>query len=390
MYLRHLLLSALLPFWALASHAQTPEPIYGKNKRLMPMAYYQQQMGLWKAVVDKEPANADAWLNYYTASRNAYIAGQEGENALSRGPQRFARLDTIVQAMEQHVPGTFEYDLVKWSNGNNDPDLLPYLEKAHVLEPERPEPYMDLIVAYEYLGKDALRDTLCKAYLQLRDFSPGLLNYGYNLLMGLQPNAVLFTHGDKDSEAIWLLQGGMGFRHDVQLLNVDLLLRKDYRERVFAGMKVPQLAYDPLSGDADLDRYRKQVIADVSAVLPDRPVYVSLSAEGPYTRPIVDSLYLTGLAYRYSTAPFDPMPELLDNYLSRYALYSLTHPADADDISIGNVHQFDANYLPSLFLLCDHYIASGDTAAARKYGDIAKQVAADAGRSKEFAAHFGK
>jgi hypothetical protein len=357
----------------------------------MPVAYYQQQAGLWKAVVDKDPTHADAWLNYYTASRNAFVVGQEGENATSRGPQRFARFDSLVNAMEKHVPGTFEYDLVKWRNGYNDPSLLPYLEKAHALAPQRPEPYMDLIVAYERMGKDSLRDALCKAYLQLRDFSPGLLNYGYNLLMGMQPNAVLFAHGDKDTQAIWLAQHGMGIREDVQLLNVDLLLAKDYRERVFKDLKVPQLDYDPLSSNAAFSQYRQHIITEVAAALPDRPVYVSLSAEGPYTRPIANALHLTGLAYRYSTAPFDPLPELIDNYVSRYALYSLTHPAEEEgDISLDNVHQFNADYLPSLFAVIEHYTSNGDEAAAKKFEDIARQVAADAGRSAEFAAHFKK
>ncbi|MEO8733685.1 MAG: hypothetical protein ABI373_05100, partial [Flavobacteriales bacterium] len=96
-------------------------------------------------------------------------------------------------------------------------------------------------------------------------------------------------------------------------------------------------------------------------------------------------------AYRYSTASFDPLPEMIDNYVSRYALYSLTHPADEKgDVSIDNVHQFDANYLPSLFALCDHYADSGDEVAAEKFKAIAQQVAADADRSEEFAAHFKK
>lgn len=369
--------------------AQAPEHIYGKNKRLMPTAYYQEQARLWKAVVDKEPTNAEGWLNYYAASRNAYVVGQEGENKDSRGQGRFARLDTIVRGMELHVPGTFAYDLVKWANGYNDPRLLPYLENAHALAPQRPEPYMDLIIAYERLGREAQRDSLCKAYLQLRDFSPGLLCYGYNLLMGLAPDAVVFAHGDKDSEAIWLLQGGMGMRRDVHLLNLDLLLASDYRDRQFERLGIPALSFDPLADDAAFDRYRKEIILTTARALPNRPVYVSLSAEGPYTEPIAGSLHLTGLAYRFSQAPFDPVPELVDNYAGRYALYELTHP-DAEDISIGNVHQFNGNYLPSLYLVCDHYRLGGDVAAQRKYEAIARQVATDAGRSAEFEAYFNK
>lgn len=373
------------------ARAQTPEHIYGKNKRLMPTAYYEEQARLWKAVVEKEPTNAEGWLNYYTASRNAYVVGQEGENKDSRGQGRFARLDTIVHGMEVHVPGTFAYCLVKWANGYNDPRLLPYLEQAHALAPQRPEPYMDLIIAYERMGREALRDSLCKAYLQLRDYSPGLLGYGYNLLMGLAPDAVVFAHGDKDSEAIWILQGGMGIRRDVHLLNLDLLLVKDYRERQFEHLGLPALPFDPLADDAAFDRYRKEIIRTTARALPQRPVYVSLSAEGPYTEPIASALHLTGLAYRFSLGPFDPVPDLVDNYTGRYALYELTQQdTDVKDISIGNVHQFNGNYLPSLFLICEHYRTNGDVAAQLKYEEIARQVARDAGRSAEFEAYYNK
>lgn len=49
--------------------AQKPEKIYGKNRVLKTNDYYLQQTELWKKETEKNPGDANAWLNYYRASR---------------------------------------------------------------------------------------------------------------------------------------------------------------------------------------------------------------------------------------------------------------------------------------------------------------------------------
>ncbi len=110
--------------------------------------------------------------------------------------------------MEKQVPESFEYNFAKWLNGNNDQSLFPYLEKAHQLSLNNPEPIMSLIFYYELKGDYNKRNTYIEMYYTLGDYSPGLLNYSYNLLSGLSQNAILFTEGDKDTEGILLLQNG--------------------------------------------------------------------------------------------------------------------------------------------------------------------------------------
>ena len=117
----------LLSGTAFAAMAQVPEKIHGKNKRLMPNGYYVEQVGLWRAEVAKEPQNAEAWYNYYRASRNAYIKGDEQENTDTRGTGRFGRLQGIVDSMAVRVPESFEFHHVRWMNGYGDVSLLPYL-----------------------------------------------------------------------------------------------------------------------------------------------------------------------------------------------------------------------------------------------------------------------
>lgn len=219
--------------------SQVAEKIYGKNKVLKPNEYYIQQIELWKKVLDSNHRNADAWYNYYRANRNAYIKGEEDNSQKSKGNTRFNRLKKIVDEMEKNVPDSYEMNFVRWLNGNNDQSLFPYLEKAHQLSPQSPEPLMALIFYYEIKGDYTQRNKSIEKYYALGDYSPGLLNYSYNLLAGLDSDAIVFTEGDKDTEAILLLGQGKKYRQDVQLLNVNLLLMNEYRERVFKELGVP-------------------------------------------------------------------------------------------------------------------------------------------------------
>jgi len=145
--------------------SQVPEKIYGKNKVLKPNEYYLLQMNLWQKEIQKDSLNADAWYNYYRASRNAYIKGEEDNSQKAKGISRFDRLKNIVDQMENKVSDSYEYYFVKWLNGNNDLSLFPFLEKAHELSPKSSEPIMSLIFYYEIKGDLVSRDEKIEALL---------------------------------------------------------------------------------------------------------------------------------------------------------------------------------------------------------------------------------
>lgn len=372
-----LLTSILFIVSAGVALAQLPEKIYGKNKVLKPNDYYLQQIPLWKKEVDKNPENAEAWFNYYRANRNAYIKGEEDNSQKSKGGSRFDRLKSIVDEMEMNVPNSYEYNYVKWLNGNNDLSLFLYLEKAHLLSPQSSEPIMSLIFYYEIKGDYIKRNESIEAYYKLGEYSPGLLNYSYNLLSALDKNAIVFTEGDKDTEAILLLTQGKKYRPDVQMLNVNLLLIKEYREKIFNELEIPQLDFDPAASEENYERFQQLIVKRVAENKSARPVYVAVTVSQPYTDTITKDLYLTGLAYLYSVKRIDNINLLVQNVEQIFLLDYLKEYFSISDISAGNVKSINGNYLFPFAALSQYYYRSGNTTKADHYKKLALKVATD-------------
>ncbi|MGZ4056917.1 MAG: hypothetical protein ACXVPM_18550 [Bacteroidia bacterium] len=367
--------------------AEVPEKIYGKNKVLKPNEYYLHQMDLWKKEIDKNPKNADAWYNYYRANRNAYIKGEEGDSQKAKGITRFDRLKNIVDGMEKNVPNSFEYNFVKWANGNNDFSLFPFLEKAYQLSPNDPDVIMSLIFYYEIKGDYIQRNKHIQEYYNLGEYSPGLLNYSYNMLSGVEKNAIILTEGDKDTEAALLLQYGKGYRRDVQILNVNLVLIKEYRDHVFKELGIEELNFDPLLTDNNFEQFHKVIVEHISKNKNNRPVYVAVNVRDVYTAPVIKNLYITGLAYQYSTIHVDNIPLLKTNMEQNYAIDYLK-VYFPHDISFGNVNSMNENYILPLSTLSNYYLLSGDKLKANQYKDLALKIATAADRQDLFKEYF--
>jgi hypothetical protein len=368
--------------------AQSPEKIYGKNKVLKPNEYYLQQMDLWKVEIDKDPLNADAWYNYYRASRNGYIKGEEDNSQKSKGISRFDRLKNIVDEMEKKVPNSYEYNFVKWLNGNNDLSLFPFLEKAHNLSPKSSEPIMSLIFYYEIKGDYFKRDEKIEAFYALGDYSPGLLNYGYNMLAALEKDAIILTEGDKDTEAILLLTIAKKYRPDVRMLNVNLLLIKEYREHVFNELEIPTLGFEPMENEKNYEMFQQMIIKQVASNKNNRPVYAAVTVSNPYTKIIEKDLYLTGLAYLYSQKKIDNIPILVKNVEELFLLDYLNQYFAINDISIGNVHSMNGNYLLPFATLSQYYFSIGNNIKADYYRSLAIKVATEGDLLDQYKIYF--
>lgn len=354
MKLLNLLLLTL--FWQM-SFAQKAQHIHGFAIEKKPNSWYKQQIGLWKAELDKSPSNSYAWYNYYRATRNNLRTDTTDKRAPK---EKNEILTAIVQDMGKAVPESFEYNLCKWMNGGNDYEQnLPYLEKAAQLGPDRIEIISELITWAEVKRDLSKRDVYAQKWFESPIQSPGLLNYNHNVLIGLKPNAILITQGDNDTYPAWIIQS-LGIRKDITVINTSLLNIDSYREKVFKELGIAKWETSTPNYMRDsTQRYSNELVKHLAANTKKHPVYVALTAGEELTKPIENNLYLTGLAYEYSTTSIDNIALLKKNFEQEYLLDYIEKPLYQDISSYWSKHS-SMNYVVPMIKLFDHYKIAGD------------------------------
>ncbi len=339
------------------TNAQNPEPIYSFATELKPVTWYSQQAIAWKKEIDKNSKNAYAWYNYYRATRNLARLDTSDNRA---GKDKWAAEKKIVEEMGKVVPESFEYNLCQWMIGGNDYKYLPYLKKAASLGEDRPEIVSDMINIGETERDIKTRDKYAKVWYESKLASPGLLNYNYNVIIGLKPNAILLTVGDNDTYPIWQLQS-QGIRRDVSVLNLSLINIDIYRDKIFKELNIPKWDTSMHSGKSihHMNPYHAEIIKHIASNSKQLPVYVALTTGPEYTESIEDKLYLTGLAYEYNNKSLDNMAILKKNFEQLYALDYLDK-SFYKDISAYYTDCVNQNYIVPMLNLYDHYVEAGE------------------------------
>jgi len=355
--MKQLIFSLTILLSGLAVSAQKPEPIYSFATILRSMDYYKEQSALWKKEIDKDNNNSFAWFNYYRANRN-YIR----TDATHHIPwKEQTRIETnIVDEMGKAVPNSFEYNLCRWMiSGNNYKDLN-YLKKAAELGKNRPEILTEMTNWGEIDRNIDRRDEYAKKMFESDLASPGFLNYNYNVIIGLKPNAIIFSCGDNDTYPIWQLQS-QGIRKDVTLLNLSLLSIDDYRDKIFKELRIPKWDTSGMTKE-DMQKPNanfSSLIKHIALHSGNHPVYVALTVDPAYSKAMEENLYLTGMAYEYNNGTPDNMALLQKNFEQLYALDYLDKPF-YKDISAVLAKCLDQNYIVPMLKLYDHYKESGD------------------------------
>jgi len=140
--------------------------------------------------------------------------------------------------------------------------------------------------------------------------------YGYNMLVGLEPNALIFTNGDNDTFPLWYQQEVEGFRRDVRVLNLSLLNTtwyprqlRDNEPRVTFNLTDEQI--DNLALDAytlykqTQEEYQPRDLAAVQILRDNygkRPIYFAVTIPGEFLEAYEDRLVLEGLVFRFASS----------------------------------------------------------------------------------------
>ena len=322
--------------------ASGPEPVFPKTRIIKPVSWYAEQAVLWEEQVLKNKTDTYAWMNYYAATRY----GQGGQDKLGQ----------LVESMRSVVPDSYEFHLLNGLQQGYTPEASSSLMKALALRPDHPATYAPLLLLGEYYGNDTQRKEFSRKLFASDQISASLLNYSYNVLMSVEPGAVLITEGENTSLPLFVLQDVLNVRSDVNVISMDLALEPEYRHRMVDKLN---LTWDESTLAGDVAEQKKWIAAMLPAQNPDVKFYYTLTVPQENIATIKDQLYVVGLASQLSKERLDNITTIRENLENRFLLDHLTVDFNGEnEFSSGKV--LSANYLVPMLMLYEYYIKTGE------------------------------
>lgn len=385
------LFSLLLLFSIAGSaSAQKAEPVYSHALVKKSPEWYRQQVIAWRAELEKDPTNYVAWYYIYYATRNAQ---RKDEKDTRPDSVKLKEMEDLVAEIGEKAPDSYEFNLVTWMHHGNDQAYIKYYNRAVELGPDRIE-HIDFIINQSELSRDikARNKALTRAWEAGR-ISPGMVNYNHNVLSGLKEKSILLTAGDNDTYPAWYAQA-KGFRTDVKVINLSILMLDDYRSSIFKELGIStQLKVNWKTKDeTDPEYYKnfyKRVISTLLSNTKGYKLYVGCTAMGykDLVHEHKDNLYLTGLAYEYCSESIDERALLKKNFEQNFQLDYILHHY-YQDISEELVPVINYNYLIPMLKLYDHYKLSGDITRMEWLKTYLKEVSRGSEYEKQVQQHL--
>lgn len=358
---------------ATTSTDNIPEKQISFARANKPHSYYVKQAELWWQEIQKDKNSEENWYNYYRACRNARGTADWREDFVNESPALRLGVD-IVKLMRTHIPNTFTYYYAAGSTGGVDTGRGEYLLKAYRMNPDFEGIHSDMVTYAESTLNPALRREVNAKWYARNEMAPGLLAYGYNLLMSVGPNGVLLTQNDNDTYPAWMLQDVKGIREDVTVINIDFLLLDDYRQKIFNDLQIKPISLKSHSINDYSVNWKDIVNHCLKNYTIDRPLYISLTVAPMWYEGFSDELYTSGLALRFSNAPLDMLNKNIDMVENLFLLDNLKIEFTNNE-SQSRINDLNVNYLKCFKLLYDHYKANNNYKRAEKIKAISLFIA---------------
>ena len=250
---------------------------------------------------------------------------------------------------------SFEYNLLNYQVGNYDFTRLENLRAAERLQPNNASVLKELS-AHSYIMNDevALKKYLGKLSTQ-QIFSKDLQLYAENTLQSLPKNAVLITHGEKDTYPLLIQQKIKNSRADVEIISLDHLQSEEYRKRLKkSGFILPK-------SDFIDTRY----FGEFMQLNKSKNIVVAASVPRTYLTKGGSNMKTVGLGITYSSLAsyYDALNLQLYEKSMKVAIEQHVNQAKEK--------QLLGNYLPFLFSVRNECISKND---ANKTADIERLI----------------
>jgi len=372
MYLKYLLF--LLSVFPLSLLALEPEPQISFAREDKPHSYYVEQAEAWAKELQRDSTSETNWYNYFRSCRNAHGTADWRSDFVDESPYLMEGGE-IVEIIGDYIPDTFTHLYLSYLTQGIGTENSENLLKAYSMNPDFPGIHSSMIsYAESSLNRELRKDTNV-AWSKTNYISPQLLNYGYNVLMSLESDAVLFTQHDNDTYPIWMLQDAMGIREDVTVINIDFLLLPKFREVILRNLEIPSIDL----GEVDIDEYRLNWQKVVGHIIKEyegeRPLYLGMTLFEHLYKDFEDKLFTSGLAFRYSEEGLDLIEKNKYFYEEVFLLDYLSHNFFSDPNQM-NVNYQNANYMNCFKVVYDNYKSEKLTNQALELRQLAIEIAA--------------
>ena len=339
----------------------------------------------WKKVVDKDKKDAEAWENYYLAAMYKYKASTFYRDSTVKGSRE--ELHNIMVEMGKNIPNTYEYNKLMYRDHDLNPKYGNYIEKAYEINPNRIDLYPLLITYYE-----TIRDSIKKAEVYQKWYSIDnsyeeyKLSYGYNMLMGVEKNAIILSSGDNQFYPIGMVQYGKNIRTDVNSVAQSMFMAKTYYSNLLKSLGMPPFDktyedYQKMFPNDNRKAYYTLIYDKIKHIVDHangRPVYFPVGMNKYITEHFKDNLYIVGVLYKYSTTPFDNYAILKKNFEQKYYLDNLRIDLRPVPDNSGK-YRLQTIYLTPLSELYKHYLLSGSISEANNTKELILKIANDYG-----------
>ncbi|MEM6395730.1 MAG: SUMF1/EgtB/PvdO family nonheme iron enzyme [Bacteroidota bacterium] len=302
--------------------------------------YYDDQAGAWQALALSECATENDWYQYYKA---ADYANKFGTGSYD--------VDQIVElASAQLNPDGFALNYLRFSRVFGTEEGWPLLLAAHAAEPDRYEAFPALITYFTLEGNQERVSELLDGMHQKEPIPHGVMDYNYNQIIGCPSGAILLTAGDADTYPSWWLQAVENIRPDVMVLSVPLFLSfPEYKARMLGQLNLETSIVPTIS-------LAKELVEALSNT--GRPIMVSATSNRLLAELPSEQLFVMGLAFQYGKEPIDNLAHLQNLYTDDWRTDQLFTPL-GNDAGQRVADQLNANYIPALLALYQHYAEVG-------------------------------
>jgi hypothetical protein len=334
------------------------------NKK--PLEYFETQMKLWEKKVHQNKKDANAWLNYFAATKSAYqmetnriIEAQEFRPRMYDSKYKF---DEIAKDANKHIPNTFEvFYMLHFQDNKEIKKNYSYLLKANELKPYDQRILFSLLRYYDLVNDPENVQLVAQEIAKTSFISTNAFNLAYNILTELEEKSLLITSLSNFYACI-ILQKTKGIKPNAIITTKNGIFPYNQYEQQYInklynriGTNYRGLMIDSSGTENEKDNnfYRVKNSYFDTLLATNIPIYFSNIFLSDF-KYFEDKIYLHGLTYRYRSQPVNYIYKIKENYEKNYSLDYIKH-----DISPNPTDNYDQSlyymYYPSALKLYQFY-----------------------------------